>query len=113
MFHLNRAVEGLRKYESAEHLCSGLLIRVANSRDARQFAAAPADLDEARKLAEELRMHLHLVDCGIEQTRMCLAQGRCGKAQALSHYESVVELMKGLRCGRRMPDAEDLRTRPA
>ncbi len=72
--YLDRAVEGLREYGSQQHLPRGFLARAACYRLQGLFTRAREDLQEAKEIAEQGEMKLHLVDYHLEAGRLCLAE---------------------------------------
>ncbi len=72
---LQRAVDGLRQAGTMNYLPRGLLARAELRRVRGEYQRARTDLDEAQRIAERCEMGLHLCDCHLEWTRLCLAQG--------------------------------------
>jgi tetratricopeptide (TPR) repeat protein len=79
--HLDRAVNGLRRAGTEEHLPCGLLARAALRRFQFHFPAAAADLTEALEIAERGQMRLHECDAHLEWARLCRDQGDLAAAR--------------------------------
>ena len=71
---LNRAVDGLRKAGTQDHLPRSLIARAELHRVRGDFGRAQRDLDEAT-IAQRGEMGLHRADCHLEYARLCLATG--------------------------------------
>jgi tetratricopeptide (TPR) repeat protein len=72
---LDRAVDGLRRAGTQDHLPRGLLARAALRRFRSDFTGAAADLAEALEIAERGPMRLHECDAHLEWARLCRDQG--------------------------------------
>ncbi len=93
--HLDRAIEGLRRYGDDSYLPRGLLARAAFRRVHGDRPSAEADLDEAEEIAERGHMLLHLADAHLERTLLHLAFGEDDRAR--ERLDAATELVE--RCG--------------
>ncbi len=90
--YLDRAVEGLRESGYQYYLPLGLLARAACYRLQGLFTRAREDLQEAKEIAEQGDMKLHLVDYHLEAGRLCLAENQ--PQEALEHFENAAKMIK-------------------
>ncbi|UCH97585.1 MAG: hypothetical protein JSV88_12250, partial [Candidatus Aminicenantes bacterium] len=100
--YLDRAVEGLRESGNQDDLPRGLLARAACSRLQGLFSRAHQDLQEAKEIAEQGEMKLHLIDYHLETARLCLAQNN--PLQAKDHFNTAADMIKKTGYHRRDPE---------
>ncbi len=73
-FHLQQAVDYLRRAGQQDYLLLGLLARAALHTHARAFTAACHDLDDALTLATRCGFRLHEADAHLGHARLALAE---------------------------------------
>ncbi len=118
--HLQRAIDGLRKSGSLDHIPCGLLGRSEFSRSIGDFAAAKSDLDETYELAIRCCMKLFEVDCHLAYARLEFTARRAASASGHStpvricplsvreHYERARNLVAETGYHRRGPEVAAL-----
>jgi tetratricopeptide (TPR) repeat protein len=82
-FHINQAVDGLRRAAIQHHRPLGLLARAALYTHTRAFDLAHKDLDEALSLAPRCGFRLHEADAHLGLARLSVAED--APAAALDH----------------------------
>jgi tetratricopeptide (TPR) repeat protein len=107
--YLDRAVDGLRRAGTEDHLPRGLLARAALRRFRSDFPGAAADLTEALEIAELGLMQLHECDAHLEWARLCRDQGDL--AAARGHVERAREIVEATGYERRRREVEGLEGR--
>ncbi|MCP4688105.1 MAG: tetratricopeptide repeat protein, partial [Desulfobacterales bacterium] len=91
---MNQAVADLRESGQREYLPRGLLARAGLRRARREFTGAWEDLEEAREIAGQGGMGVHLADCHLEAARLHLDQGRKENAgKSLEKAKDIIEEM--------------------
>jgi len=90
--YLDRAVEGLRASGDQDMLALALIKRAACYRHQGLFTRAREDLQEAREIAEQGDMKLHLVDYHLEAGRLCQAENQ--PQEALVHFHTAADLIE-------------------
>ncbi|MCP4647617.1 MAG: hypothetical protein GY852_07765 [bacterium] len=92
--YLNQAVEGLREAGYQHILPLGLLARFTLNRVRQNFCSAWSDLEEAREIAEQGSMRIHLADYHLEAARLHLAREQPDKAgENLEIAKTMIEEM--------------------
>lgn len=104
--YLDRAVEGLRESGNQDDLPRGLLARAACSRLQGLFSRAREDLQEAKEIAEQGDIKLHLVDYHLEAGRLCLAENQPHEAK--EHVKTAARMIKDTGYHRRDEEVEKL-----
>ena len=72
-YHLDRAVEGLRRAGREDELPRGLLARAVVQRFSGDYERAEADVAEAKTMVQRSGMRLYECDCHLEFGRLCVA----------------------------------------
>jgi tetratricopeptide (TPR) repeat protein len=107
-FHLDKAVEYLRRAGTQQHIPRGLLARAELCRLQRKFEPAQRDLDEAMTIAKRGGMRLHEADCYLEYARLYLAMGGNYKAKAQEHLAKTKAMINEMGYHRRDKDVKEL-----
>ena len=87
-YHLQQAVDGLRRASVQDYLPLGLLARAALHTHTGAFPATRHDLDEALTLATRCGFRLHLADAHLGHARLALAESSPAAAAA-SHLAAA------------------------
>lgn len=103
---LQRAVNELRQAGRMDYLPRGLLARAELRRLTGEYQLAQADLDKAQRISERSGMKLHLTDCYLERSRLCLAMG--DRAQARQHWTKAKTMVEQTGYHRRDRDLEEI-----
>jgi tetratricopeptide (TPR) repeat protein len=74
-YHIQQAIDGLRRAGTQHYLPLGLLARAALHTHTRDFPAARHDLDETLTLATRCSFRLHETDTHLGYARLALAEG--------------------------------------
>ena len=90
--YLDRAVDGLRKAGTQDHLPRGLLARAELRRVTGDMARARFDLDEAFSIATRGGMRLFEADCHLAYARLYLTRGEKDTArESLAKAKQTIE----------------------
>src|SRR6185436_7827431 len=106
LFHINTAVEGLRKAGSQEYIATGLLARAAFYCHYGEYQKALEDLEEVLEIAESGGMKLYLTDYHLEMARLHLAQNQSKEAR--EHCTEAKKLIEETGYKRREREWEEL-----
>ncbi len=104
---LNQAVEGLREAGRQDELPRGLFARAFLFRMRREFANAWIDLEEAREIAEQGSMGIHLANYHLEAARLYLSQDQ--QAEARESLEKAKRMVEEMGYHRRDGEIEELK----
>jgi len=102
MYHLNQAIEGLRRAGEQDYLLRGLLAQAELYQYQRKWEKVWSNLNEAFEIAERGQMRLYIADCHLNTARLCLAEGKRDKAR--EHYEEAKKRVWDMGYHRRDPE---------
>ena len=105
--HLNKAVEGLKRFGTQYELPGSLLARAELHRVRREFKEAHHDLGEALVIAERGGMGLHKADCHLEYARLYLAMGE-NEVDARRNLDTAKDMIGEMGYHRRDGEVEEL-----